>query len=77
MGLDRAEGGNSNWHHREWHTLLVQIVEGNNTVMGNGGMQQLLRLSEEDVALDMDEVIVEVEELSHSDEDLDDSESGG
>ena len=37
----------------------------------------LLRLSEEDVALDMDEVIVEVEELSHSDEDLDDSESGG
>ena len=31
----------------------------------------LLRLSEED------EVIVEVEELSHSDEDLDDSESGG
>ena len=37
----------------------------------------LLRLSEEDVALDMDEVIVEVEELSHSDEDLDDSKSGG
>ena len=37
----------------------------------------LLRLSEEDVALDMDEVIVEVEELSHSNEDLDDSESGG
>ena len=42
MGLDRAEGGNSNWHHREWHTLLVQIVEGNNIVMGNGGMQQVL-----------------------------------
>ena len=42
VGLDRAEGGNSNWHHREWHTLLVQIVEGNNIVMGNGGMQQVL-----------------------------------
>ena len=165
VGLDRAEGGNSNWHHREWHTLLVQIVEGNNIVMGtplteyneaiqhlqrrrgivsvaeqakNHALMQrattagpsatagpgvetptsciqnefqdcdsmsvdenkeeegpteigqildevaegfedptLLRLSEEDVALDMDEVIVEVEELSHSNEDLDDSESGG
>ena len=37
-----------------------------------------LRLSEEDVALDMDEVIAEVEEVEEqSDSDEDDSESGG
>ena len=38
----------------------------------------LLRLSEEDVALDMDEIIVEVEEVEEeSDSDEDDSEGGG
>ena len=38
----------------------------------------LLRLSEEDVALDMDEVVVEVEdELSDLDYESEDSESGG
>ena len=38
----------------------------------------LLRLSEEDVALDMDEVVVEVEEQEEpSDDDEDSEESGG
>ena len=38
----------------------------------------LLRLSEEDVALDMDEVVVEVEEQEEpSDDDKDSEESGG
>ena len=39
----------------------------------------LLRLSEEDVALDMDEVVVETEELEelYDSDDDDDSESGG
>ena len=37
----------------------------------------VMRLSEEDVALDMDEVVVEVEEQEPSDDDEDSEESGG
>ena len=64
---------------KEGPTEIGQILDE----LGDGFAEPTLRLSEEDIALDMpvDEVVVEVEleeeEQSDSDDDSDDSESGG
>ena len=69
-GMSVDENVEEDEHPTEIGQILDKLADGVEDTT-------LLRLSEEDVALDMDEVVVEVEEEELSDDDKDSEESGG